>query len=276
MKTLAQWRSRQSALPDPETAALDIDLLLCHVLQKPRYFLHAYPETLLSADEAEQMERLLARRIAGEPMAYLTGSAEFWSLALATDPSTLVPRPDTELLVEWLLERNGTDTVRVLDLGTGTGAIALALASERPQWQVEAVDRSIDAVALAQRNAVALGLERVRIYCSDWFSKVTGRFDIVVSNPPYIEEGDHHLRRAGVVYEPASALVSGVDGLHAIRLIANQAPDYLACGGLLLLEHGYCQADAVATILADAGFADIETRRDLGGNPRATIGVYPR
>lgn len=222
------------------------------------------------------MEQLLARRIAGEPMAYLTGTAEFWSLTLAADPSTLVPRPDTELLVEWLLERSEHDPLRVLDLGTGTGAIALALASERPRWEVQAVDQSAEAVALAQRNAAALALERVRIYCSDWFSHVSGRFDVVVSNPPYIEEGDDHLRRAGVCYEPASALVSGVDGLDAIRLIADQAPDYLTPGGVLLLEHGYCQADAVATILADAGFGGIETRCDLGGNPRATIGVNPR
>ncbi len=221
------------------------------------------------------MEQLLARRIAGEPMAYLTGTAEFWSLTLATDPSTLVPRPDTELLVEWLLERSENDPLRVLDLGTGTGAIALALASERPRWQVQAVDQSATAVALAQRNAEALGLERVRMYCSDWFSQVSGSFDIVVSNPPYIEEGDDHLRRAGVCYEPRSALVSGADGLDAIRLIASQAPNYLAPGGVLLLEHGYHQADAVATILADAGFGGIETRCDLGGNPRATKGVNP-
>lgn len=276
MVTLNDWRKRQSALPDPETAALDIDLLLCHVLQKPRYYVHAYPETVLTTEQAAQMEHLLMRRAAGEPMAYLTGTAEFWSLTLATDPSTLVPRPDTELLVEWLLERGQNDGLRVLDLGTGTGAIALALAHERPRWQVQAVDQSADAVALAQRNAVALDLERVRIYCSDWFSQVEGTFDIVVSNPPYIEEGDVHLGRAGVRYEPSSALVSGEDGLEAIRVIAQQAPTYLVPGGVVLLEHGYRQASAVATILGEAGFVDIETRRDLGGNPRATLGVLSR
>ncbi len=274
MVTISQLRSRRVELPDPDTAALDIDLLLVHVLQKPRYFLHAYPEFELSAEQATVMEQLLARRIAGEPVAYLTGEAEFWSLTLATDPSTLVPRPDTELLVEWLLEEYGdTAEKRVLDLGTGTGAIALALASECPRWQVSAVDQSAQAVALARRNATALGLERVCVSRSDWFDQVVGEFDIVVSNPPYIEADDAHLQRPGVCFEPASALVSGVDGLDAIRQITRRAPDFLAPGGVLLFEHGYRQAESVAAILRAAGFSRIETRSDLGGNPRATMGV---
>ncbi|WP_183410199.1 peptide chain release factor N(5)-glutamine methyltransferase [Litorivivens lipolytica] len=269
---IARCRQRRSELDSP-SAELDVDLLLCHVLDRPRYYLYAHDDIELTGAQLRAFEALLARRAAGEPIAYLTGVAEFWSLPLKVAPSTLIPRADTELLVEWILEKFSAQTVlRVLDLGTGTGAIALALASERPKWQITGVDLQSAAVELAQANAQALQLP-VEFLQSNWFEAVSGRqFDVIVSNPPYIEADDPHLIGPGVAFEPHTALVSGDDGLQDIRQIANDSPAHLAAGGVLLLEHGYRQATPVAAILRDAGFSGVENRRDYGGNPRATWG----
>ena len=272
MATVAECRQRHRELASP-SAALDVDLLLCHVLQQPRYYLYAHDDARLTEQQQQQLDVLLARRQSGEPVAYLIGEAEFWSLKLAVSPATLIPRPDTELLVEWLLETLPADAaLKVLDLGTGTGAIALALASERPAWQLTGVDSQRAAVELAASNAQRLALD-VEFLHSDWFAAVSGRrFDVVVSNPPYIAEDDEHLSGPGVKYEPSSALVAGADGLDDIRQIVAAAPAFMSPGGVLLLEHGYRQAEAVAAILRGGGFADVKTRRDYGANPRATQG----
>lgn len=272
MATVAECRQRHRELDSP-SAALDVDLLLCHVLQQPRYYLYAHDGERLTEEQQQQLDVLLARRQSGEPVAYLIGEAEFWSLKLAVSPATLIPRPDTELLVEWLLETLPAEAaLKVLDLGTGTGAIALALASERPAWQLTGVDSQRAAVELAASNAQRLALD-VEFLHSDWFAAVSGRrFDVVVSNPPYIAEDDQHLTGPGVKYEPSSALVAGADGLDDIRRIVATAPAFMSPGGVLLLEHGYRQAEAVADILRGGGFVDVETRRDYGANPRATLG----
>ena len=276
MPSIADYQQRRVELAGSDSAALDIDLLLAEVLGRPRYYLYAHPGQLLTAAQRDRMECLMARRRAGEPVAHLLGRAEFWGLALEVSAATLIPRPDTEVLVEWLLERYPPDSeCRLLDLGTGTGAIALALASERPRWTVTGLDRVADAVALARRNAVRLGLDRVRFVHGDWFAALADQcFDISVSNPPYIEAQDPHLQRGDVRFEPRSALVSGADGLDDIRLIVAAARGKLAPGGILLLEHGYRQASAVAGLLAASGYTDIALRHDYGANPRATLARY--
>lgn len=271
--SIGRYQQRHRELSESDSAELDTDLLICHVLNKPRVYLYAHPEQTLSTDQIAQLDALFARRRSGEPVAYLTGRSEFWSLPLGSSAATLIPRPDTECLVEAVLELYPDNRpCRLLDLGTGTGAIALALASERPNWDILALDLSPAAVELAQSNARNLGLERVRIAQSDWFSAVAGeRFDIIVSNPPYIEESDPHLLQGDVRYEPRSALVAGVDGLSDIRRIASAAVAHLTPAGRLVLEHGYRQADAVAALLADNGFSAIESRRDYGGHVRVSI-----
>ena len=276
VQSIADCQQRRTELPESDSAALDTDLLICHVLGKPRTYLYAYPEQNLSQAQLAQLDSLMERRRCGEPIAHLTGRSEFWSLPLRSSPATLIPRPDTECLVEAVLELYPQgSSCRVLDLGTGTGAIALALASERPDWQIIGLDLSPAAVELAQANARDLGLERVRIVRSDWFSAVAGEvFDIVVSNPPYIEEGDPHLQQGDVRFEPRSALVSGADGLADIRRICSEAAAHLSAGGRLMLEHGYQQAAAVAAELAANKFGAIESRRDYGGHQRVTMGQW--
>lgn len=252
----------------------DAEVLLCHCLDKPRSWLYAWPE---SAVEGEPLRRFLAlreRRRAGEPVAWLTGLREFWSLPLEVGPGTLIPRPDTETLVAWALALVLPADARVLDLGTGTGAIALALASERPAWQVEGVDLEPEAVALARRNADRCNQPGTRFYCSDWFAAAQGSFDLVVSNPPYIAADDPHLLEGDVSFEPRTALVAGDDGLSALNAIICKAPGCLREGGWLLLEHGFEQGPGVRQALAVAGFAQVATRRDLGGNERITGGRW--
>ena len=218
---------------------------------------------------------MLERRRAGEPVAYILGQQGFWSLDLEVAPHTLIPRPDTELLVETALELLPATPLRVLDLGTGTGAIALALASERGGWRVTGVDRVDEAVALAERNRQRLQLSNAEFRPSQWFSALAGeRYGLIVSNPPYIAADDRHLGEGDVRFEPASALVSGVDGLDDIRQIIAQAPQHLELGGWLLLEHGYDQAEAVRALLAGGGFVAVESRRDLGGHQRISLGQW--
>lgn len=271
---LAEARTQLEAGSD--SARLDAELLLAHVLQQSRTWLYTWSDRVLSAEQQQAADALLARRLAGEPVAYLLGERDFWSLSLNVNPSTLIPRPDTETLVEWALELPLPANSRVLDLGTGTGAIALALASEQPSWQVSGVDFNADAVALAQANAARNQLARVSFMQSDWYSAVSGDFDLIVSNPPYIDEDDEHLAQGDVRFEPRSALVADNHGLSDLALIIDRAPGFLRANGWLLLEHGYQQADAVCELLRGRGFAEVSNRCDLGGQPRISGGRWPQ
>lgn len=268
---------RSAELPDSPTARLDAELLLAAALGKPRSFLHTWPERIVSSEAALTFASHLQRRRTGEPVAYILGQQGFWKLDLDVAPHTLIPRPETEMLVEAALELvPGFAPTRVLDLGTGTGAIALALASERPVWQVTAVDRVLEAVALAEHNRQRLHLDNATVLSSHWFSSLEGqRFDLIISNPPYIAAEDPHLAAGDVRFEPSSALVAGADGLDDIRMIVAQAPTYLNGEGWLLLEHGYDQGAAVRDLLSSHGFEKIQTRRDLGDHERITFGRLP-
>jgi len=268
---------RNAELPDSPTARLDAELLLAAALGKPRSFLHTWPERIVSSEAAQAFDGYLKRRRTGEPVAYILGLQGFWNIDLEVAPHTLIPRPETEMLVETALELlPGAIAHRLLDLGTGTGAIALSLAKDRPQWTLTAVDRVEDAVELAERNRQRLHLDNARVLQSHWFSAVEGqRFDLILSNPPYIAACDPHLVEGDVRFEPSSALVSGDDGLDDLRLIVSQAPAHLEAGGWLLLEHGYDQGPAVRELLNRHGFEQIQTRRDLGDHERITFGRVP-
>ncbi len=258
-----------------DSPRLDLEVLLCHVLDKPRSYLFTWPEKILDQQSTQQFYDLLKRRADGEPIAYLTGEKEFWSLSLEVNATTLIPRPDTEVLVETALNVIDKPDARVLDLGAGTGAIALALASERPCWQIIAVDIVPEAVALAEKNRQRLGLNNVSVILGNWFEGVAQqKFDLVVSNPPYIDADDHHLKEGDVRFEPGSALVSGDEGLADIKLIICGAKSYLGKGGCLLIEHGYQQARAVRNLLSDEGYAQVSTRRDLAEHERLSLGYF--
>lgn len=255
------------------TPRLDAELLLCHSLQRSRTWLLTWPDYELEEQQEREAMHLLKRRLTGEPVAYILGKKPFWSLMLKVNPSTLIPRPDTEQLVEASLITPGPDYRRVLDLGTGTGAIALALAKEHPAWQITAVDFQSEAVILAKENAVLNQINNVDCLQSDWFSALTGQhFDVIVSNPPYIEDNDPHLSQGDVRFEPKTALTSGTDGLDAIRHITAHAHQHLNPMGWLLFEHGYNQGSSVRTILRQYGFSKISTRQDLSGLDRITQG----
>ena len=268
---------RSAELPDSPTARLDAELLLAAALGKPRSFLHTWPERIVSTEAAVTFATYLQRRRTGEPVAYILGQQGFWKLDLEVAPHTLIPRPETEMLVEAALELvPAFAQVQVLDLGTGTGAIALALANERQAWQVTAVDRVLEAVELAERNRQRLQLDNAKVLNSHWFSSLEGqRFDLIISNPPYIAAEDPHLASGDVRFEPNSALVAGTDGLDDLRMIIAQAPTYLNADGWLLLEHGYDQGAAVRDLLSGHGFEKIQTRRDLGDHERITFGRMP-
>lgn len=263
-------------LPDSPTPRLDAELLLAQALGKSRSYLHTWPEREPAAAQLACYQAALARRRAGEPVAYILGRQGFWSLELDVARHTLIPRPDTEVLVETALALLPATPLQGLDLGTGTGAIALALACERPAWQMTGVDRVAAAVALAQGNGARLQLTNARFAESCWFSALAGqRFQLIVSNPPYIAAADPHLSQGDVRFEPSSALVAGVDGLDDIRLIIEQAPAHLLGGGWLLLEHGFEQAEAVRELLSRRGFTAVDSRRDLGGHQRISVGQWP-
>jgi release factor glutamine methyltransferase len=272
--------------PHPQTVAvllrqagatidrIDAELLLVHVLEQGRSWLFSHPYAVIGDNDRVRFDALARRRAAGEPVAYLTGRCGFWSLDLEVGPATLIPRPETELLVELALARIPSGrSLRVADLGTGSGAIALAIASERPQSRIIATDASADALRVARRNAASHGIGNIEFRCGDWFAPLAGEiFDLIASNPPYIAEGDPHLAQGDLRFEPDTALSSGADGLDAIRTIVGDAGAHLIPGGWLLLEHGWDQGPAVRALLADAGFIDIDTARDLEDRDRISLG----
>lgn len=261
-----------------DSPRLDIELFLIHILQKDRTYLFTWPEKELTLQEADQFNNFFARRLTGEPVAHIIGQREFWSLPFMVNNSTLIPRPDTELLVEAVLglfaEDEENQTRRLLDLGTGTGAIVLALANEKPLWQCVGVDKELAAVDLAEKNRAQLQLDNVKIHQSDWFSALSDEaaFDIIVSNPPYIDPADEHLREGDVRFEPLSALIADNKGLADLELIIAQASKYLAANGWLLVEHGYDQGNVVRDLFEKNYFDQVNTFRDFGRNERVTIG----
>jgi len=261
-----------------DSALLDTQILLSFVLNKPRSYLFTWPEKQLNNEQVEQFVNLLTRRYLGEPIAYITGEKEFWSLALKVSPVTLIPRPDTETLVELVLEHFvDIKHINCLDLGTGTGAIALALASENSTWKIDAIDFNAEAVQLAKLNAESLNLTQVNIFQSDWFTQIkTGKkFDVSVSNPPYIDGEDENLSQGDVRFEPASALVANEQGLADIKHIAEVAREFLTSQGALFVEHGYQQAQAVQKILIALEFESPQTEQDLNGHDRITWATLP-
>ncbi|NEX82241.1 MULTISPECIES: peptide chain release factor N(5)-glutamine methyltransferase [Aeromonas] len=262
-----------ATLAEGESPRADADALLCHLLACRRSYLMTWPERELDGDQQATLQAWLDRRLAGEPIAHLIGEREFWSLPLKVSPATLIPRPDTEVLVEQALARLPAGPCALLDLGTGTGAIALALKSERPDADVWAVDRMPDAAALARANSAALGLP-IEVRDGSWFEPLSDapRFAMIVSNPPYIDGADPHLEEGDVRFEPRSALVADEQGLADIRLIVAGAPAHLCPGGWLLLEHGWEQGAVVRQLLLQQGYCQVETVRDYGDNERVTLG----
>lgn len=267
-----------SELEGTESPSVDAKVLLANALNQSQTYLFTWPDKQLTEQQTEVFKRMVLRRGQGEPVAYITGSRDFWTLTLATSPHTLIPRPDTEVLVEqvlsWISKRsdNAPSSLSLCDLGTGTGAIALALASELPNSRVVGVDFLNDAVELALYNAKSNGITNASFVQSDWFAGLSGQtFDVIVSNPPYIEIADPHLDEGDVRFEPKSALTSGVDGLDDIKRIISQAPAFLNDGGLIAFEHGFDQGDAVRALLAKAGFKAPYTVKDYGGNDRVTL-----
>ena len=274
--SIAQCLRRAAELEGlSETPRLDLELLLCHCLYKERVYLYTWPERELTGLQLADFEGLLGRRIGGEPVAYLIGRREFWNLSLAVDASSLIPRPDSERLVELALELVPAGRAgRALDLGTGTGALILALAGERPDWHLVGVDSSAAALRLAERNRRALGFEAVSFVLSDWFEALDGKqcFDLILSNPPYIAPDDPHLTQGDLRFEPHSALVAGQNGLADIAHIVQAAPGYLEPGGWLLIEHGWQQGKAVRELFQMTGFKAVASHCDLAGRERVTLG----
>ena len=258
-----------------DSASLDAELLLAHVLHKSRAWLYTWPEHQLDAKQIEQFNQLLQRRLHGEPVAHLIGTQEFWSLSLQVTPDTLIPRPETELLVELALERIPANASwRIADLGTGSGAIALAVAKERPACQVIATDKSTAALDIAKQNARLNQVGNVTFLPGDWLVAVKDEppFEMILSNPPYIKEDDPHLLQGDVRFDPDSALQAGAEGLDDLQQIIQQTLAHLKPGGWLLLEHGYDQKAAVMQLLQQAGYEQIEDYPDLAGQPRVAAG----
>lgn len=274
---LAQSRLEDTAQLDTADAKIEAQLLLQSLLNVNRAWLIAHGNEMLPSDMQTKFDALLTRRLSGEPIAYILGNREFYGLSLNVTPDTLIPRPDTEILVETALAKIPADkSAQVLDLGTGTGAIALAIGHQRPQVDITAADASPAALQVAINNGQQLALHNVKFVHSNWFSALEHkRFDVIVSNPPYIEQNDTHLTQGDLRFEPMSALASGIDGLDDIRQIVADSLAHLKPQGWLMLEHGYNQADAVAELMANAGLVDIATFKDFGGNDRVTIGKNP-
>ncbi|MED5251799.1 MAG: peptide chain release factor N(5)-glutamine methyltransferase [Pseudomonadota bacterium] len=278
LKSAAQ-RLQLAGSPSPR---VDAEVLMEFATGRSRTWLYTWGDSECPTWEHARFDALIAARAQGQPVAYLTGEREFWGLPLATSSTTLIPRPDTETLVEAALARAGTPTGRLLDLGTGTGAIALAFASEKPDWQVVGVDVRPEAVALAADNARTLNITNATFLVSDWFSAFTlsspsasspgSTFEIIVSNPPYIAADDPHLGQGDVRFEPRSALVAEADGMADLLHLITTAQAFLSPGGWLVLEHGYQQAPSVRQALKLAGYQSVESVQDMGGHERVTLG----
>ncbi len=276
--TIAHWlaHGKQQLKSSSDSAALDAQILLAFVLNKEISYLLTWPDKSLDQPTEEHYLALLNRRMLGEPIAYIIGYKEFWSLNFKVSSATLIPRPDTEILVENVLNQYADENnLRCLDLGTGTGAIALALASEKPSWQVDAVDFNQEAVNLAQFNADNLHLSHVNIFKSDWFNALENiSFDVIVANPPYIARQDENLSQGDVRFEPESALIANDNGLADIKYIAEHARDYLNAKGSLFIEHGFDQGANVRNIFRSFGYQHIETIKDLNNLDRVTWAVH--
>ncbi len=272
----SQQRLRLELSIGTNEASVDVRLLLQQVLNVNHAWLISHPDDALSAEKINVFNTLLDRRLAGEPMAYILGQREFYGLNLKTTSATLIPRPDTEVLVESALAKIPTDiSTNILDLGTGSGAIALAIASQRPLANITAVDFSEEALQVAQENAASLNLNHVAFIQGSWFAGLANcKFDLIVSNPPYIAKDDVHLQRGDLRFEPITALASGIDGLDDIRMIVANAPQHLNQNGWLMLEHGYDQADVVSRMLVDRGFTQVSHALDLAGIQRVTMGCW--
>lgn len=259
-----------------DTPMLDAEVLLAQAMNQARSYLRARLDLSMTNEQACLFESFLVRRVLGEPVAYITGHKEFWSLDFIVDQHTLIPRPDTEILVEAALSLfpDKQQKLKAADLGTGSGAIALALASERPHWQIDAVDCSQKALSIASNNAQRLGLMNVSFFTGNWFTALPlDGFDLVVSNPPYLAETEWPQYQAGLDYEPYQALVSGEDGLDGVREICHQAHHYVRAGGWLVLEHGHEQGLKVRDLMVRAGYESVKTLRDLAGRDRVTLGM---
>ncbi|MGB0895618.1 MAG: peptide chain release factor N(5)-glutamine methyltransferase [Parashewanella sp.] len=267
-----QWGFSQLS-EHSESAQLDAEVCLQHCLNKNRTYLYTWPDKNLTANQWQAFANMIAKRKLGQPIAHIIGEREFWSLPFLVNETTLIPRPDTEILVETALNLPLAEDARILDLGTGTGAIALALASEKPQWKITAVDKVADAVTLAKANQARLSLPQVEICQSDWFSAIKqSKFDLIVSNPPYIDHKDHHLTQGDVRFEPLSALTANEQGFADLFHIASHAKQHLTENGYLLMEHGYKQGLTLRQKMSELGYLDVGTIRDFGSNERCTLG----
>jgi len=260
-----------------DSPRLDVEVLLAHSLQQNRTWLATWSDKELSQNAINAFNEYLKRRQQGEPIAHITGRREFWSLDLKVNKNTLIPRPETELMIEQILQLYPQDSaIHMLDLGTGSGAIALALASERPAWHITATDKSTDALQIARQNAQQLKIKNIEFLSGSWFEPLKGmQFDIIASNPPYIPEHDPHLSQGDVRFEPLSALTAGTDGLDDIRQICQQAPAHMKPQAMLIIEHGFDQKVNLQHIFMHSGYKTIRQIDDLAGNPRLTAGLKP-
>lgn len=271
----AMQTAEKQLIPHVDAARLEAEILLGHLLGKSRTWLISRSDTCLDDPQLQLYTNLVNKRIQGVPIAHLTQEREFWSLPLRVTADTLIPRPETELLVETCLDLYPAgNSITVVDLGTGSGAIALAIATERPEWNIIATDQSPQALDVAIHNAESLQLDNIQLLQGDWFEALQAntRVEILLSNPPYIPMNDPHLQQGDLRFEPRTALASGTDGLDAIRLIISKASDYLKPGGYLLLEHGYNQGSAVRRLMHQSALGEINTFTDLAGHERVTIG----
>ena len=270
-------RAEQKLSSCSDSPRLDAEILLASLLKKNRSYFMAFPEVVPSKAEQEQFETLLSQRLQGHPIAHIIGTREFWSLDLNVNQHTLIPRPDTEILIEYILHNFAQENLKVADMGTGSGAIALALASEKPNWQISATDRSPEALETARGNATKLGLQNISFSQGNWFEALEANdLDLLISNPPYIPANDPHLTQGDVRFEPDTALISGEDGLDDIRYLIKHAVEYLTQDGWLILEHGYDQKQSVKDLFVAAGYQQITQIDDYAGNPRMTAGLAPQ